>query len=74
LEDAGFHVQRCFYTNIDKFRAEPKSLATRLFRQFPHWLLSCFLSEDVVVRIFGEYSVMVFATPNNDSKNGLHAG
>jgi ubiquinone/menaquinone biosynthesis C-methylase UbiE len=59
LEDAGYQVRDYFYTKIE----DPgHSLKSRILRRLPSTVLSWVLSQDAVVRIFGEYSRMVLAS------------
>jgi ubiquinone/menaquinone biosynthesis C-methylase UbiE len=59
LEDAGYQVRDYFYTKIE----EPgQALKSRILRGLPSTVLSWVLSQDAVVRIFGEYSLMVLAS------------
>jgi hypothetical protein len=62
LEEAGYRVRDYFYTGAEDFHA-PVALRTKILRHFPSYILSQVLPKDSVVRIFGEYSLMVLANP-----------
>jgi len=64
LEDAGYQVRDYFYTKIEDAHLP---LKTRIFRQLPSAILSWMLSQDSIVRIFGEYSLMVLASPTAET-------
>lgn len=59
LQDAGYQVRDYFYTKIEDSHLPLKA---RIFRWLPSAILSWVISQDSIVRIFGEYSLMVLAS------------
>jgi ubiquinone/menaquinone biosynthesis C-methylase UbiE len=67
LEDSGYQVRDYFYTKIEDAHLP---LKTRIFRWLPSAILSWVLSQDSIVRIFGEYSLMVLASRAAETTDG----
>jgi len=59
LEDLGFKILDCFYTEIR--RPAERNIKTTLLRRFPLWCCSTLGLRDLGVRLLGDHSLMVLA-------------
>src|SRR5690242_2587646 len=59
LEDLGFKILDCFYTEIQ--RPAERNMKTTLLRRFPLWCCSTLGLRDLGVRFFGDHSLMILA-------------